>query len=79
MAYKVDTNVPLPTPRGHKYPFAEMKVGHSFFIKAKDNAEARKLANNACVLGRVWAQRVKSSAKFSYRAVGGGARIWRIK
>lgn len=37
MAYKIDKNVPVPSAqrKGSKYPWAQMKVGDSFFIPGK--------------------------------------------
>lgn len=72
MAYEIQSNIPLPTPRGPvKYPLADMKVGDSFFIPGKNSQQ---------ISGSFAINRPK---KFSVRQreENGvkGVRVWRIE
>lgn len=70
--FKVEKGIRLPkyhtAPR--KYPFDEMKVGDSFFIKGIHVSSldaSRQLAEE------------RTGFKFTARTMDGGARVWRIK
>ena len=65
---KIETGVPMPA-RQMKYPFADLKVGNSFFVKAKDSKSARTQAHTYKVKNPGW--------NFATRGVPGGVRIWR--
>lgn len=73
---RIDKNVPAPTSGSGRrtYPWAEMKVGDSFFVPGKTQ---QNLSATACG----WAHRHNPNAKFktAKRTEGGvtGARVWR--
>lgn len=76
---RVVDNVPLPDnierrrsrrPRGSKYPFGDMQIGNSFFIKNKAAVNMHaSMAQAERTLG----------CRFIARDVTGGCRIWRIE
>lgn len=71
--FAIEKGVPVP-PRDNgrtaKYPWADMRVGDSFFVPGvKTNAMAGSKAQAA----------KKHNAKYSMRSVDGGVRIWRIE
>lgn len=72
-AIAVESGIPLPN-KGHvgaapKYPWAEMKVGDSFFVKGTTTrAFSAQVARRARMDGH----------KYSVRTVDGGVRVWRI-
>lgn len=66
--YKIDTDIPPPCD-GWKYPFADMKVGHSFWVPA---AEATRAVSAATMHGK------RKGIAFVSRKEGDGHRIWRI-
>lgn len=69
----VEKNVPMPPPpRNHrKYPWDEMEVGDSFFIKGSTSGKLSTAAWAAAKTRPGW--------KFITRKVEGGAAIWRVK
>ena len=71
---KIDKKVPMPaiTNRGRpaKYPWAEMKVGDSFFLK---------LSKAASVNSMIYSAGKKHCVRFSARKEGAGYRIWRTE
>lgn len=76
---KIEKNIPPPFGGGRtKYPFSEMQVGDSFFIPCSD-AAMRQTVNNLIVSAKGWSSRNNNSAKFTARAVEGGARVWRLQ
>lgn len=70
---KIDKHIPIPSGiRWGKYPFNEMKVGNSFFVKKPPNL----LSSNS----HQW--KIKHNKRrwlFIVRKEKDGARIWRIK
>lgn len=76
--FKVESGIAIPgveKQTKNRYPWAEMKLGDSFFVPAKNQSAAMK--------------RVKAAVKY-YRAsnrgfrilcrrVDGGIRVWRVK
>lgn len=55
--YKVEANVPLikkGTKNALKYPWAEMKVGDSFFVPVGTNTTIYALGNSLYHSGRTW-------------------------
>lgn len=82
MTYAIRTDVPLPkSSRGSrtpKYPFAQLGVGHSFFVPrpadaAVDQRTALQRMQRACVL----ATKQHAPAKFAARIDGDGVGVWR--
>lgn len=65
--YKIDKNIPMPTHGNERYPFAQMKVGDSFFIKSKDYRDSRTLYTGAR----------RHKIKITCRKENGGIRVWR--
>ena len=73
MSYKIDTDIPIPSMgRPNQYPFAEMKVGDSFFIEGRTSSYASTAARN-------WASKHEPSWRFTSRQQDGGVRVWRIE
>lgn len=79
MSIKVDTGIPLPPPNHRnkencgkaKYPFYEMSVGDSFFVKGVGSTTLLSAARN---------YNKGKAFKVRYWVEGGevGARIWRV-
>ncbi len=74
MKFIIEKNIPTPTPvMKTAYPFAQMKIGDSFFIKdphQKDNVRIAAIA---------YRKRVDATFVVTVRAVDKGWRLWRIK
>lgn len=70
--FKVEKDVPVPTARwrNSKYPWADMKVNDSFFVK-----DGR--VGNLLTSAKHWAKREGNGAKFMTRSIDGGVRVWR--
>ena len=74
---KIETGVPIPSKqvRTPKYPFRNMKVGDSFFIKSQHAESDRKkvsaAANMFCKLNEGF--------KFKTQVFEGGVRTWRVE
>lgn len=69
MGYEIEKNIPLPEKRS-VYPFADMKVGDSFFAEGKKTNQLQNAAKH-------W---VKSKGwKFTAQSTDDGARIWRVE
>jgi len=75
--YKIEHNIPIPVSRS-KYPFDEMEVGDSFFVKCEKKDKAKKQGILFSCANQN-AKRRKSERTFSTRQVDGGIRVWRIK
>lgn len=68
--FQIEKNVPVPSGRCMKYPFADMKVGDSFVAPKETVRGAQKAAWN-------WAR--DHDVKFATRTQRDGSlRIWRI-
>lgn len=75
-AIKIQSNVPIPTSYTGKrcsYPFAQMKIGDSFFVKASDYQVFPKVRYAVAY----WAKRHKGFW-YTTRKEGDGLRVWRI-
>lgn len=74
MSFKIEKGIQAPEyqPR-QKYPFSEMEVNDSFFIKGAGMKERKKLSAAACTYGQ------NHNKVFTVRSVDGGVRIWRVK
>jgi hypothetical protein len=76
MNIKVEKTVPMPSRTGRgapcKYPWADMAVGDSFFVKGQTSARLY-------AAGQDWGDRRDPPIKFATRTENDGARIWRIK
>ncbi len=80
-AIRVDKNIPLPSGRGIQsaYPFGEMAVGDSFFIRCAVN-EAKRRAASISQCSRNWrTANDKTAFRLTVRHVEGGVRCWRLK
>jgi hypothetical protein len=83
-SFRIEQNIPVPTiPRGAppspiKYPWAEMKIGDSFFVPLVDktiitirgaiNIDLKKFSNQT-----------GNKIKITTRAIDNGVRVWRLK
>ena len=68
---KIEKNIPIPTfKKTLKYPFEEMQVGDSFFVK-----DVKR--NNLSITARKYGS--KTGRKFLVREVEGGVRCWRVE
>lgn len=76
VVYKIEKGIAIPEPGAgrkkgvSKYPFAQMKVGDSFFVAGKKQEKFHSAM--ACT-------RRAQGFRFATRTVEGGIRIWRIK
>ena len=66
--FKIETGFPIPVTSKAKYPWAEMKVGDSFFVPAK-------VPSDINVTGAI----LNTGFKFIRRSVDDGVRVWRVK
>jgi hypothetical protein len=73
---KIEKGIPMPTKK--EYPWDEMEIGDSFFVKANDN-DIVKTHSSIQSLGIRWFRVHKPDGKVATRKVEGGVRIWRIK
>lgn len=74
--YKIDTDVPIPANargRRSRYPWGEMKVGHSFFVPSSD-AKTQSLRN--CAQNR---SRTHKGERYSVIAEDEGTRVFRVE
>lgn len=82
MTIKIDKNVPMPSRRAGslRYPWSEMVVGDSFFVKANDKGQQTNLILQSATQ---WMRRTGSTYKFSTRKViekgVAGIRVWRVE
>lgn len=76
----VEKGIPLP-PRGSytQYPWADMAIGDSFFVRFEgDRFATKKRGSSIASAGRAWLRRHGMKApQVAHRAVEGGIRIWR--
>ena len=83
--FKIEKNVPPPTPRGpHNYPWDKMEKGDSFFVECKDPEERKKLAARMSASASNFAKSMPlGDRKFAVRQVEegdkAGVRAWRIE
>lgn len=80
MVFAVEKGIPRIKPTGTgltKYPFGEMAVGDSFFVRCA-SADVLKVKNRIRSATRVFRRRHIKTAHFEVRSVSGGARCWRI-
>ena len=76
--FKIEKRIPIPTPKktGYgSYPFADMKVGDSFFVPSSDTFRETRLrvASAASYYGLR-----HPGIKFSLRKTDDGIRVWRV-
>ena len=64
---KIETGFPVPIRTRAKYPWAEMKVGDSFFVPVKVPSDIN-----------ITGARLNTGFKFVRRTVDGGVRVWRV-
>lgn len=80
MSYPLELNVPIPPPRMPTkpcaYPFADMVVGASFVIPAKNPEQARKKVINAA---KSWRNGRQADFAIETRIIDGGVRVWRVE
>ena len=77
---EIEVGVPLPLARGRRMnlPLDKMAVGDSVFVPCPAQ-EVAVFANRAAVSARTWSRRhTGGTAKFVYRTMEGGFRIWRL-
>lgn len=77
-AFAIESNIPVPltaTGASHRWPFAEMKIGDSFFVPLETAGAIGQIVRPAA---SVWARR-HAGFKFTIRKMDGGYRIWRIE
>lgn len=72
--YKIEKGIPIPTVgTRRKFPFAEMKIGDSFFI-SQIEGETNSVRSTACYYARR-----NPGYKFRVKRVEGGTRVWRVQ
>lgn len=68
---KVEHGIPMPASRSiGRYPWAEMKVGDSFYAPGKKHDQVSGMTS-------YWSKRL--GRKFAARRWDKGVRVWRIK
>lgn len=74
MNFQIEKGIDLPAKRisrGSKYPFADMSVGDSFYVPG---IKPSTMSNTASRFAKE-----HEGFKFSVRAEGEGARVWRVE
>ena len=77
----IEKNIPVPPRRTRQarppmYPFADMGVGDSFFVKTEPEKAPKKSAS----ISLSWRKHAKiKGAKFITLVVDGGVRCWRTE
>jgi hypothetical protein len=72
---KVDKGIPIPEPaqgQRSRYPWAELKVGDSFFAPKSTTASAASFRSGIAKHAK------QRGMKFTARLVEGGVRVWRV-
>jgi hypothetical protein len=71
----IEKNVVMPElpKRGAVYPYEQMEVGDSFFIRD----DRKNVIINVCNRNRKAA--LKNNAAYTAKKVDGGVRVWRVK
>jgi len=83
-SFKIEENIPLPTiPRGAtsspiKYPWAELKIGDSFFVPLVDKS-IMTIRNGIIIDLKKFSNQTGHKIKITTRAIDNGIRVWRIK
>ena len=76
---KIDKNIPIPPTNrkcgAYKYPFAEMKVGDSFFTKATTIQQVAQLRSGFNVI----VKKIGGNYKITTKKIEGGLRVWRVE
>jgi hypothetical protein len=77
MKIQIEKGVPAPTrqTRTSKYPFRDMKVGDSFFIKSTEPESMRKKLSSASNMFC----KLNAGFKFKTQVFDAGVRIWRVE
>jgi hypothetical protein len=70
-----------PDMRGRNpvYPFAEMKVGDSFFLPATEEATPSKIINRISAASATYRLRNNNGFRVAVRSLDGGVRVWRVE
>jgi len=69
--YKIEKNIPIGFSKKLKYPFNQMKVGDSFFVKGD-----KKQANAVTVYATTY-KKNNAGTNFTCRSTEDGIRVWR--
>jgi len=73
---EVEKNIEIPRRhKNTKYPWAELKVGNSFFVADKK----KKHVMFSCVAAFNKGKKKKDQITITLREEGEGIRVWRIK
>ena len=74
---KIEKGIPAPKKqiRTPKYPFRDMVVGDSFFIKSQEPESTRKKVSAAATMFC----KLHEGFKFKTQVFEGGVRTWRIE
>lgn len=72
--FKIEKGIPVPqhVHANRKYPFMDLSVGDSFFVKTTDLKKAHAVACSARINSK------KSDKKFTAKQDSDGVRVWRI-
>lgn len=75
MSFEIEDEHAIPAARQHngrreKYPWSQLDVGQSFFVK---DGALRSMSSTASHAGR------RNKKKFIARVVDGGIRVWRYE
>lgn len=75
--FKIEKGIPVASDgreRQHKYPFAEMEVGDSFFVDNVQSGDKTYVSISSASRGYGY----RHNKKFKQRSENNGVRIWRI-
>ena len=75
--YKVEKNIKIPSV-DIEYPFSEMSIGNSFFVKCKASEIKETRAKLASKLKSYKRQGAANNFKLSILQVDKGLRVWRV-
>ena len=75
--FKIESGIPVPSPKDTTYPWAEMVDGDSFFIAATGD-ERRAAQRRVYTTGRSWLKRNRNGekARIATRIEENGVRVW---
>lgn len=86
MSFEIETGIPVPEmpkarkkKREAKYPFKDMKVGDSFYIKNNGSKKETLKVQSALSAAMTSYHKKHPRKRLTYRTVENGTRCWRIK
>ena len=75
---KIEKNIKISGPGPNKYPYAKMKVGDSFFVKAEDGEDLKRLCKTVRGATSYWIYKKGMDIQTRMCEEEGGIRVWRV-